>query len=153
MRLFISVFIFSSILCSCTVTEKPEFIRVKSVEVVETSLENFTLEATVVFLNKNDVGGTLQAKDFHVFIDSIDVATIQSIPFDVPKRMEFEIPFRATVPFKKVFNANKQNWLGNVLNAISKKSITVICKGNIRYKLGTFHYDYPIIYEQQISLK
>lgn len=153
MKLFIFTFVISFILCSCTVTEKPEFMHVKSLQVVETSLENFTLEATLVFLNKNDVGGTLQAKDFHVFVDSINVATIQSTPFDVPKREKFEIPLRTTIPFKKVFNDNKQNWIGNVLNVISKKSIAVVCKGDVRYKLGSFHYDYPIEYEQSISLK
>lgn len=153
MKLYTLFIILSLLLMSCTVNEKPEFVKVNSLEVVEISIRNFILEADVQFLNKNSIGGILEARDFHVFIDSIDVAVIKSEPFIVPKKNEFKIPLRATIPFEKVFNDNKQNLLNSIMNVVSKKDIMVTYKGKIRYKLGAFHYDYPIVYKQEVSLK
>ena len=138
---------------SCKVTEKPEFIEIKSMDIVDTSLENFTIQANVVFKNKNQIGGTLQANDIHIFVDSMDVATVQSELFKVPKESEFTIPLKATIPFEKVFADNKKNLLDKILNVIANKKINMSFKGKVRYKLGAFHYDYPVDYQQEISLR
>ncbi len=153
MRLYLSSIVISLLLIGCTVTEKPEFVTVRSLDVVNTSLENFTVEANIIFLNKNGVGGTLEAKDFHVLMDSIDIATVTSKPFHVPKKEKFELPLRAVIPFEKVFKDTKQNLLNAIMHVISKKKITLTYKGDIRYKLGVFHYDYPVAYKQEILLQ
>ena len=140
-------------LLSCKVTEKPEFIEVNSIDIVDASLENFTIQANLQFKNKNSVGGSLQARNIHIFVDSLDVATITSELFEVPKKSEFEIPLTATIPFSKVYEDNKQSLLENVMNIISTKEINVNYKGEVRYKLGAFHYDYPVDYTQNIKIK
>ena len=111
--------ILSLIMFGCTVTEKPEFIKVNSVEVIDASFNNFTLLTKLQFENKNSVGGTLQAKNIHVFVDSIDVATISSEPFNVPSKKEFELPLQVKIPFSKVYADNKKSILENILNAVA----------------------------------
>ncbi len=140
-------------LISCTVTDKPEFIKVNSLDLIDASLNNFKIKANLQFRNTNSVGGVLQVNDVHVFIDSIDVATIQVTEFKVPKKSEFNIPLEATIPFSKVFNNNKQELLEDIMNVISSKKVNVQYKGEIRYKLGAFHYDYPLDYKQVLKLK
>ncbi len=153
MKKMLFLTLLSLILFSCSVTEKPEFIKVNSIDITDTSLKNFTVQAKLQFKNKNSVGGTLQAKDIHIFMDSIDLATVTSAPFKVPKKSEFEIPLEAVIPFSKVFNDHKQNLLNNIMNVISSKKINLKYKGIVQYKLGVFHYDYPVNYTQEVSLK
>ena len=152
MKKIILLFVLSVILGSCKVTEKPEFIKVNSVEIIDTSLSNFTILAKLQFKNKNSIGGTLQANNIHVFIDSIDVATINSELFDVPKKSEFELPLEATIPFSKVYENNKKGLLNNILNIVSSKKINILYKGEVKYKLGAFSYDYPLSYSQEIEI-
>lgn len=152
MKSRITIFVLGWIMIGCTVSKKPEFIQVNKINITDASFKNFTIEAKLQFRNKNDVGGTLQAKDIQVLIDSIPVATINSKVFTVPKRTEFEIPLKVTIPFEKVFNDNKQSLLNNIMNVLTSKKIMVNYNGFIRYKLGAFHYDYPISYKQEVLL-
>ena len=153
MRKFLLLFVLTLALISCKVNEKPEFIQVNSLKVIDATPSNFTIQADLKFENKNSVGGTLQAKDIHVFIDSIDVALINSKEFDVPKKSEFVIPLEATIPFSKVYKDNKQSILDNIMHIISTKKIVANYNGEIRYKLGAFHYDYPLDYKQELVIK
>jgi hypothetical protein len=141
------------LLFACTVSEKPEFIAVKSVKVINANAREFTLKTKLSFFNKNSVGGTLQANDIHIFIDSIDVATLQSDKFDVPKKDEFDISLAVGIPYRKIFKDNKQSLLSNIMNVITSKKVLVEYKGNIRYELGAFHYDYPLNYSQNIKIQ
>ncbi len=153
MRIVLLLLILSFSLGSCSLTEKPIFIEVKSINLIDTSLQNFTVQARVLFHNPNAIGGTLQAKDIHVFIDNLDVATIESELFTIPKKEAFILPLTAIIPFKKVFKKKQQDILTSILKILSTKKIEVNYKGKIRYKLGGFHYDYPLDYKQTISLK
>jgi len=152
MKKVVLLFVLSVTLLSCEVTEKPEFIKVNSVEIIDTSLSNFTMLAKLQFKNKNSIGGTLQANDIHVFVDSINVATINSELFDIPKKSEFELPLEATIPFSKVYENNKKDLLSNIINIISSKKVSILYKGEVRYKLGAFSYDYPLNYSQEIEI-
>jgi LEA14-like dessication related protein len=141
------------LLLACKVTEKPEFIGVNSLKIKKVSTKEFTVLANLQFQNKNDVGGTLQAKEIHVFIDSIDVATVATEVFNVPKKEAFELPLQVQIPFDKIYKNNKQNLLENIMNIISNKKVNIFYKGVIRYEKGVFHYNYPLDYQQEISLK
>ncbi len=141
------------LLLACKVTEKPEFIGVNSLKIKKVSTKEFTVLANLQFQNKNDVGGTLQAKEIHVFIDSIDVATVATEVFNVPKKEAFELPLQVQIPFDKIYKNNKQNLLENIMNVISNEKVNIFYKGVIRYEKGVFHYNYPLDYQQEISLK
>lgn len=141
------------LLLSCTVTEKPEFIKVAEIKIISASTKEITLQANLQFLNKNSVGGDLQAKNILVYIDSLEVATIESDLFKVPKKNKFIVPLVTTIPYDKVFKDKKQNLLGNIMNMIMSEKIVVKIKGDIRYKLGGFHYDYPLEYTENVAIK
>jgi len=153
MRLYKMLILILLIFGSCTVSEKPEFIKVNSVKIKETTVKNFTLEAKLLFFNKNDIGGTLQAHNVHIFVDSLDVAVLQSELFKVPKKEEFEVPLQVTIPYKKVFDTNKQDLLENIMNMILRKKVLVQYKGEITYKLGVFEYNYPLDYQQEVTIQ
>ena len=137
---------------ACKVTEKPEFVGVNSLKIKSVSAKDFTVLANLQFKNKNDVGGTLQAKDIHVFIDNIDVATINTATFNVPKQKEFELPLTVNIPFDKVYKNNKQSLLESVMNVVSNKKMNILYKGVIDYKLLGFQYSYPLDYTQELTL-
>ena len=147
------ILIVGLLLVACKVTEKPEFIGVNSLKIKKVSTKEFTVLANLQFQNKNDVGGTLQAKGIHIFIDSIDVAVIDTEVFNVPKKEAFELPLQVQIPFDKIYKNNKQDLLENIMNIVSNKKIGILYKGVIRYEKGVFHYNYPLDYKQEISLK
>lgn len=138
---------------SCKVTAKPEFIKVNSLDIVEMSTKSIIIQANLKFKNKNSVGGTLQANDIHVFVDQVDVATINSTEFKVPRKQEFIIPLKVTIQYDKIYKDGKQNILNNILNVIAAKKIDVSYKGIVRYKLSNFQYDYKIDHIQEINIK
>jgi len=153
MRITLLLLFISLTFTSCKVTEMPEFKEVKNLKIIDTSIQNFTLQADILFSNPNNIGGTLQANDIHIFVDDIDVATIESDEFKVQKKNEFTMPLKTIIPFEKVFNDNKQTLLNNIMNVITKKNVTIRYAGKIRYSLGLFHYDYPLSYKQELSLR
>lgn len=138
---------------SCTVTEKPEFINVNSVKIISANVKEIILQTDLQFLNKNSVGGKLQAKNIKIYVDSLEVGTMQTTMFDVPKKNEFTIPLKTTLSYNKVFNDKNQNVLGSIMNMVMRKKILVQFKGDIRYKLGAFHYDYPLDYTENIAIQ
>jgi len=153
MKNLVLMFSIGLILIACKVTEKPEFIGVNSIKIRNISNREFTILANLKFENKNDLGGTLQAKDIHVFIDSIDVAKVETEIFNVPKRKEFELPLIVKIPFDKIYKNSKQSLLESVLNVVTNKKIIISYKGFVDYKLLGFHYSYPLDYKQELTLK
>lgn len=140
-------------LSSLKLTEIPEFIQINSLNITNTSLKNFTVQAKLQFKNKNSVGGTLQAKDIRIFIESIDLATVTTKAFKVPKKSEFEIPLEAVVSFEKLFNKGNQNLLNSIImNIISSKKIKLNFKGIVQYKTRIFYYNYSVNKTQEFSL-
>ena len=129
------------LLFSCTVTEKPEFVKLDSIKVANSNSKEIELVADAHFLNKNSVGGKLQLNNIKVLLNETEVAVVNSSTFQVPKKEEFTIPISVKIPHKKLFKKNK---LTNVLNMLIKKEVAIQYKGIITYKLGDFSYDYPL---------
>lgn len=137
---------------SCTVTEKPEFIKVDAIKIQHSTAKTITVVANAHFLNKNSVGGNLQLNEIHVLIDSMAVAKVNSETFKVPKKETFTIPLTVKIPYDKVFKKNKNNILGDVLNILTRKEILIQYKGTITYKLGKFSYDYSLDNSDKVKL-
>jgi len=137
----------------CKVTEKPEFKKVESVKVIRANKKGIKIKTDLLFLNKNSVGGTLQAKDIKVFIDSLQVAKLNTEPFKVPRKEVFVLPLTVTIPYGKIYKNKKRDLLANVVNFIQQKKIKLVYKGEIRYSLGSFSYNYPLTYTDEIILK
>lgn len=148
--LFVLSFFFA---LSCTVTEKPEFIKVKDVKIISANTKEIIIQTDLLFYNKNNVGGNIETKNINVLLDSIKVATMKTSLFKIPKESEFVVPLTTNIPYDKIFNDNKKNILGNLLNILTSKKMKVQFKGDVSYKLGAFNYDYPLDYSEEISFK
>jgi len=90
---------------SCSIKEKPEFLRVENIEVADSNSEFIILTADAFFNNPNSVGGKLETKGITITVNDIEVATVSSKEFDVPSKKEFSIPLSANIPTNKLCNA------------------------------------------------
>lgn len=138
---------------SCSVSEKPLFVKVDNMKVLSSSLETIVLSADAFFINKNDIGGSLETKNIDISINDVKVAQMSSEVFEVPADEEFTVPLKVVIPTKKVLGSNENGILGGILNSIINKKIKVQYKGIITFtKLG-FSYDYEVDETQEIKIK
>lgn len=141
------------LIISCSVKEKPLFVKVDNIEVIDATLETIELTADAYFINKNDVGGTLESKGIEVFVNDISVANVSSEAFKVPAREEFSIPLKVIIPTKEVYEKNKNGLLGGILSSIISQKMKVQYKGTITYSTFGFSYDYEVDRTQDVKIK
>lgn len=135
---------------NCTVKEKPEFLRVENIKVVDSNSEFIILNADAFFNNPNSVGGKLKTEGITITVNDIEVATVSSKEFDVPSKKEFSIPLSANVPTNKLLNLNN---LSSVLSSMLNKSMKVQYKGVIKYKVFGFSHKYDVDEIEDVKIK
>ena len=138
---------------SCSVKNKPIFIKVDNLKLVSTASDTIRLKADAFFENPNDVGGKISTDEIKVILNGVEVAQVSSDEFKVPSRSEFTIPLKVAIPTKKVFDNNKNGILGGLINSILKKSIKVQLKGELKYKVFGFSNTYIIDETQDLKIK
>lgn len=142
--------LFFSLVFNCTITEKPEFIGLDKIEVVNSDLNLITLSAEAMFNNLNDVGGTLKTDDFKVYINETVVASIISEEFDVPSKQSFRIPLIVSVATDSLLDKKS---LGSLLGSLVSQQLRVRYKGEIDYKVLGYSSTYAIDELQTIKIK
>jgi len=135
---------------SCSVNEKPEFVKVKNIKVIESTSTYVTLSADALFMNPNDIGGELKSDGIKVFVNDNEMATVSTESFKVPAKKEFTIPLKANVPTDSILS-NKN--LSRLINSLFSKKIKVQYKGSIKYKVFGFSYIYDIDITEQVKIK
>jgi len=135
---------------SCTIKEKPEFLRVENINVQESNSEFIVLTAEAFFNNPNTVGGTLETDGITITVNNMEVGTVSSKAFKVPAKKEFSIPLSANIPTKKLLNLNN---LSGLLNSVLNKSMKVQYKGYIKYKIFGFSHKYTVDEIEDIKIK
>jgi hypothetical protein len=135
---------------SCSVNEKPLFLKVENIEVVESTPEYVTLRADAFFINPNDIGGELQTEGIKVLINDVEMATVSSEAFKVPAKKEFSIPLKTNIPSNKIFNLDN---LGGLLNSILSKKVKVQYIGDLKYKVMGFSHRYAIDKTEYVKVK
>ncbi|WP_179339107.1 LEA type 2 family protein [Winogradskyella ludwigii] len=148
-RLLMFSLIFT-LLFNCSFTQKPEFVRLEDFEVIDSNSKNITIRAEALFLNKNDVGGTLKTDDLKVYINDLELASVVSDEFDVPKRENFTIPLTIKVATESIIN-NKN--LGSLLGSLISQSLKVHIKGEIKYKIMGYSSTYSVDEIQDVKIK
>ncbi|MBU2920384.1 LEA type 2 family protein [Winogradskyella psychrotolerans] len=148
-RLIMFSLIFT-LLFNCSFTKKPEFVRLEDFEVVDSNSKNITIRAEALFLNKNDVGGTLKTDDLKVYINELELASVVSEEFDVPKREKFTIPL--TIKVETDSFTNDKN-LGSLLGSLILQKLKVHIKGEIKYKIMGYSSTYSIDEIQDVKIK
>ena len=135
---------------SCSVKEKPQFIKVENIEVLESNSEFLTLSADAYFINPNDIGGQLKSDGIKVFVNSNEMATVSSESFKVPAKKEFSIPLKASISIDSIFS-NKN--IGRLIGSLFSKKVKVQYKGNIKYKALGITYTYEVDKIEDIKIK
>ena len=135
---------------SCSVKEKPEFIRVENIKVAESNPKVLTLTADALFRNPNDVGGELKSDGIKVFINDNEMATISAERFDVPAKEVFRVPLKALIPTDSLLSNNS---LSGLLGSIFSQKMKVQYKGNINYKVFGFSHSYEVDEIEEVKIK
>ena len=135
---------------SCSVKEKPIFLNVENIKVVESTSTYITFTADALFLNPNDIGGELKTDEIKVFVNDTEMASVSTKSFKVPAKKEFSIPLKANIPTDSIFS-NKN--LGGLIGSLFSKKIKVQYKGDIIYKVLGFSYTYNVDQTEDVKIK
>ena len=87
---------------SCSVNEKPQFIGVENIKVLESTSKYVAFTADALFKNPNDIGGELQTDEIKLFVNDNEMASVSTESFKVPAKKEFTIPLKTKVPTDSV---------------------------------------------------
>ncbi|WP_323787845.1 hypothetical protein [Psychroserpens sp.] len=135
---------------SCSVKEKPEFLRVENIKVLESTSKTITLTADALFMNPNDIGGALKTDGIKVIVNGNEMASVSTESFEVPAKIEFSIPLRADVPTDSLFSDKS---LSGLLGSLFSKKIKVQYKGEIKYKVFGFSHTYAVDETKDVKIK
>ncbi len=134
----------------CSVKEKPVFLNVENIKVIESTSRYVTFTADALFLNPNDIGGELKTEEIKVFVNDTEMASVSTESFKVPAKKEFSIPLKANIPTDSIFS-NKN--LGGLIGSLFSKKLKVQYKGDIIYKVLGFSYTYNVDKTENVKIK
>ena len=135
---------------SCSVKEKPQFLRVDNIKVLESTSEYLVLTADAFFMNPNDIGGLLKSDGIKVFVNDNEMATVSTESFKVPAKKEFSIPLKANIPADSIFS-NKN--IGGLIGSLFSKKMKVQYIGKIKYKALGMTYTYEVDKTEDVKIK
>lgn len=138
---------------SCKLKEKPEFVRIDTVDVVHADFTTVELKADAVFMNHNNVGGTLKTDNIDVFVDEQLVAKVSAAEFKVPSQKEFTIPLLVNFDTSKLLDTKNNDLLGSLIKQFLNKTVVVRFKGDLVYNVAGFKSSYPIDHIEEIQIK
>ena len=138
---------------SCAIKQKPEFIKIDTIQVVEANSRTLTLKADALFKNPNSVGGRLNTKGISVFVNDILMGVISAKEFKVPRKDNFKVPLQIQVNTKDLFSKDANGLLGGLLNSVLNRTLKVKYEGIIQFKALSFSYNYPINTTELIKIK
>ena len=138
---------------SCSVKEKPIFLKVDDVKILSADSDTVKLSVNAFFENPNDIGGKISTDEIKVIVNGAEVAQVSSEEFKVPARKEFTIPLKVVIPTNNIFKNNKNGLLGGLINTFLNKSVKVQFKGDLRYKVLGFSHVYPIDKTEDVKIK
>ena len=135
---------------SCSVNEKPQFIGVENIKVLESTSKYVAFTADALFKNPNDIGGELQTDEIKLFVNDNEMASVSTENFKVPAKKEFTIPLKTKVPTDSVFS-NKS--IAGLIGSLFSKKVKVQYIGDITYRALGFSYTYNIDKTEDVKIK
>ncbi|WP_308992116.1 hypothetical protein QLS71_019175 [Mariniflexile litorale] len=147
------VIILSTILLTlfnCSVNEKPEFLGVENIKILESTPKYVILTADALFENPNIIGGELEVNDIKVYVNDSEMASVSSKNFEVPGEKNFSIPLIANVPVDSIFGDEN---LSHLIGTLLTKKMTVQYKGVINYKVLGFSHTYNVDKTEEVKIK
>lgn len=142
--------IFFTLVFNCSVKEKPEFLGLDNIKILDSNIKNITLSADAKFNNPNDVGGNLKADNLTIYINKIEVAKFSSEEFKVPSKENFEIPLTVTIATDSIIDKKS---LGSLLGSLILQKLEVHYMGEIKYKVLGYSSTYDVDKTQNVKIK
>ncbi|MDG1729071.1 MAG: hypothetical protein P8K68_12815 [Algibacter sp.] len=139
-----------SLFMSCSINEKPQFIAIENIKVLESTSKYITFSADAHFINPNDISGELQTDEIKVFVNNNEMASVSTESFQVPAKKEFSIPLKTNIPTDSIFS-NKS--IGGLIGSLFSKKVKVQYKGEIKYKVLGFSHYYNIDQTEDVKIK
>lgn len=150
LKRIVFILLFFTLVFNCTVTDQPEFIGLENIKVINSTIQSITLKADALFINPNDVGGTLKTDDLKVYINDTEVAKVVSDEFNVPSKKNFKIPLIVAVATDSIIDKKS---LGGLLGSLISQKLKVQYKGDIKYKVLGYSSTYSIDETQELKIK
>ena len=138
---------------SCTLKQKPEFIKVDAIEIVEANSKKITIKADALFNNPNSVKGRLNTEGVNVYVNDILMGFISAEEFKVPAKDNFKVPLQIEIDPVQLLNKDPNGFLGGLLNSVMSRTLNVKYEGTINFKVMGFTYNYPISKTEIIKIK
>ena len=91
-KLTLLLFIIAS--TSCGIKQKPKFIKVDSIKLINANPTKITLSANALFNNPNLIGGRLNPAGVLVYVNDISFGKIETEDFKVPANDNFTVPLK-----------------------------------------------------------
>ena len=149
-RRFAILLTITSLFLSCSVNEKPEFIGVENIKVLESTSSYVTLTADALFINPNDIGGELRTDAIKVYVNDNEMASVSTESFKVPAKKEFTIPLKANISTDSILSGKN---IGDLIGSLFSKKMKVQYKGDIKYKVLGFTHTYEVDKTETIKIK
>lgn len=137
------------LLFGCSVNEKPQFIGLENIKVLESTPKYVTITADALFINPNDIGGSLKTDEIKVFVNDNEMATVSAENFKIPAKNKFSMPLKTKVPTDSLFS-NKN--LSGLLGSLFSKKVKIQYKGIIEYSTFGFSYSYNIDKTEDVKI-
>ena len=138
---------------ACTIKQKPEFIKIDGIQLVDANSKTLTLKAEALFNNPNDVGGRLNTEGVNVFVNDILMGVVRAEEFKVPAKDNFTIPLEIQIKTNELLGKDPNGFLSGLLNSVLNRNLKVTYKGVIQFKALGFNYNYPIDTTETINIK
>ena len=135
---------------SCSVKEKPEFLAVTNIKIIESNSKFISLSADALFKNPNDISGKLETEGIKVFVNDVEMATVSSKSFKVPSKKEFSVPLLVNIPTDSIISDKS---LSNLISSLFSQKLKVQYKGELKYKVFGFSHTYPIDEIEDVKIK
>ena len=137
----------------CSVKQKPAFIKVGNIQLIEANSRHITLGADALFNNPNVVSGRLNTEGVSVFINDVAFGFISAEEFKVPAKDNFTIPLEIQIKTNELLGKDPNGFLSGLLNSVLNRNLKVTYKGVIQFKALGFNYNYPIDTTETINIK
>jgi LEA14-like dessication related protein len=128
------------IITSCHQPQAPEYYGFQDLRIGRADGQQPTLGTTLKFYNPNSFGLTLKGAEMDVWLNGKPAGhSVLDSTVQIPKKDTFFVPV--------TMQLNLQGLLGNALQILMEKQVTVVLDGKVHLKRGAIPFSRPFHYE------
>lgn len=137
----------------CAVKQKPTFIKVDGIKIININSNTISLYAEALFNNPNVVGGYINTEGVKVAVNGIPFGVVSTEKFKIPAKDNFKVPLKIEINTKELLDKDPNGFLNGLLNSVLNRSIKVQYEGVIQFKALGIRYSYPINKTETLKIK